>query len=50
MADELHDQKTLLSTLQTELSRQPKAEAEKQRRLARLADKAEEIAQGLEQT
>ncbi len=50
MADELHDQKTLLSTLQTELSRQPKAQAEKQRRLARLADQAEEIAHGLEQT
>ena len=50
MADELHDQKTLLETLQAELTRQPTAEAEKQRRLARLADRAEEIAHGLEQT
>ena len=50
MADELHDQKTLLTNLQSELSRQPQAEAEKQRRLARLADRAEEIAHGLEQT
>ena len=50
MADELHDQKTLLETLQAELNRQPTAEAEKQRRLARLADRAEEIAHGLEQT
>ncbi len=50
MADELHDQKTLLSTLQSELSRQPTDDAEKQRRLARLADQAEAIATGLEQT
>ena len=50
MADELHDQKTLLTNLQSELSRQPNTEAESRRRLARLADRAEEIAQGLEQT
>jgi cell division protein ZapA len=50
MADELHDQKKLLANLQSELSRLPQAEADSRRRLARLADRAEEIAQGLEQT
>ena len=50
MADELHDQKMLLANLQSELTRLPKADAENRRRLARLADRAEEIAQGLEQT
>jgi cell division protein ZapA len=50
MADELHDQKAMLTNLQSELSRLPKAEAESRRRLARLADRAEEIAHGLEQT
>ena len=50
MADELHDQKTLLANLQAEMTRQPKAEAESRRRLAKLADRAEEIAHGLEQT
>jgi cell division protein ZapA len=48
MADELHDQKNLLANLQSEMSRLPKAQAEHKRRLARLADRAEEIAQGLE--
>ncbi len=50
MADELHDQNNLLAKLQSDLARQPQAEAESRRRLARLADRAEEIAQGLEQT
>jgi cell division protein ZapA len=50
MADELHDQKAMLGKLQTELARLPQAEAESRRRLARLADRAEEIAHGLEQT
>lgn len=49
MADELHDQRTLLSNLKSEISRAPKAEAESRRRIARLADKAEDIAQTLEQ-
>jgi hypothetical protein len=40
----------MLGKLQTELARQPQAEAESRRRLARLADRAEEIAHGLEQT
>jgi cell division protein ZapA len=49
MADELHDQKQTLSNLKSELARLPQAEAEAKRRLARMADRAEEIAQGLEQ-
>ena len=49
MADELHDMKTLLGNLQAEFARLPQAEAESVRRLARLADRAEEIAKGLEQ-
>jgi cell division protein ZapA len=48
MADELHDTRSTLANLQTELARLPQAEAEARRRLARLADRAEEIAQGLE--
>ncbi len=48
MADELHDQSVLLERLKTELHRPAPAEAESRRRLARLADKAEEIAEGLE--
>jgi cell division protein ZapA len=49
MADELHDQRVTLNNLTSELSRIPQAEAESKRRLARLADRAEEIAQSLEQ-
>ncbi len=49
MADELHDQGETLRNLQSELARLPKAEAESKRRLARLADRAEEIALKLEQ-
>ena len=48
MADELHDTRTTLANLQSELSRLPQAEAEARKRFARLADRAEEIAQGLE--
>ncbi len=50
MADELHDQKKTLQNLQAELARLPKAEADAKIRLARLADRAEEIADRLEQT
>lgn len=50
MADELHDTHSTLANLQSELARLPQAEAEARRRLARLADRAEEIAQGLEST
>lgn len=50
MADELHDTRSTLTHLQNELSRLPQAEAESRKRLARLADRAEEIAQGLERT
>jgi cell division protein ZapA len=50
MADELYDQKALLANLQAELARLPQAGADARRRIARLADRAEEIAQDLEQT
>lgn len=50
MADELHDTRTTLANLQSELARQPHTEAEGRKRLARLADRAEAIAQSLEQT
>jgi len=50
MADELHDQTKTLQNLQAELARLPKAEADAKIRLARLADRAEEIADRLEQT
>ncbi len=50
MADELHDQKQLLANLQAEITRAPQAAATSRKRIARLADQAEEIAQGLEQT
>ena len=50
MADELHDTRSTLANLQHELARLPQAEADSRKRLARLADRAEEIAQGLEQT
>ena len=50
MADELHDTRATLTNLQHELARLPQAEADARRRLARLADRAEEIAQGLEQS
>ncbi len=50
MADELHDLRITLGKLQTELARIPGAEEESRRRLARLADRAEDIAAGLEQT
>ncbi len=50
MADELHDQKKTLQNLQAELVLVPKAEADAKIRLARLADRAEEIADRLEQT
>jgi cell division protein ZapA len=49
MADELYEQRQALQNMQAELSRLPQAEAEAKKRLARLADRAEEIAQGLEQ-
>jgi cell division protein ZapA len=49
MADELHDQRVTLNNLTSELARIPQAEAESKRRLAFLADRAEEIAQSLEQ-
>ena len=45
MADELHDQTILLERLKAELSRGPDV----QRRLGKLADRAEEIAQQLEE-
>ncbi len=48
MADELHDQSRLLERLKTELQQAAPAEAGNQRRLAMLADRAEEIAAGLE--
>jgi cell division protein ZapA len=48
MADELHDQTILLERLKTELSRLPEVEQETKRRLAKLADRAEEIASNLE--
>jgi cell division protein ZapA len=47
MADELHDLNITLDKLKSELARVP-AESETRRRLARLADRAEEIAAGLE--
>ena len=50
MADELHDTRITLSNMQAELSKLPHAEKETRRRLARLADRAEEIAAGLEQS
>jgi cell division protein ZapA len=50
MADELHDTRSTLANLQNELARLPKTEADAKRRLARLADRAEAIAQDLEQT
>jgi cell division protein ZapA len=50
MADELHDTRITLANLTSELSRLPHAEAETRRRLAKLADRAEEIAAGLEST
>jgi cell division protein ZapA len=49
MADELHDQRNTLQNLQAELARLPKAEADAKIRLARLADRAEEIADRLDQ-
>ncbi len=48
MADELHDQTILLERLKAELSRAPEQQAETRRRLAKLADRAEEIASNLE--
>ena len=50
MADELHDTRITLTNMQAELSKLPQAEKETRRRLARLADRAEEIAAGLEQS
>ena len=49
MADELHDQTLLLEKLKAELSKPSESEANTRRRLARLADKAEQIAAGLEE-
>jgi len=49
MADELYEQRQALQNMQAELTRLPQAEAEAKKRLARLADQAEEIAHGLEQ-
>jgi len=48
MADELHDLNIMLSNLRQELSRVPQAEVETRKRLAKLADKAEQIAASLE--
>jgi hypothetical protein len=48
MAAELHDQTLLLERLKAELSRAPEQQAETRRRLAKLADRAEEIASNLE--
>lgn len=48
MADELHDLGIMLGNLRQELARVPQAEVDTRRRLARLADRAEEIAVGLE--
>jgi cell division protein ZapA len=48
MADELHDQSKLLDRLKAELQQVPQAEQEQRRRLAKLADRAEEIAEELE--
>jgi cell division protein ZapA len=48
MADELHDQSAVLERLKAELQRPVSSETEGKRRLARLADKAEKIASGLE--
>ena len=48
MADELHDQSAVLERLKAELHRPAPSETEGRRRLARLADKAEQIASGLE--
>jgi cell division protein ZapA len=50
MADELHDTRLMLANMKSELSKLPHAEAETRRRLAKLADRAEEIAAGLEST
>jgi cell division protein ZapA len=50
MADELHDQALVLDKLQADLAAAVKPEGESRRRLARLADRAEDIASGLEQT
>jgi cell division protein ZapA len=49
MADELHDMRQTLHNLQNELARLPHGEQEAKKRLARLADRAEEIADGFEQ-
>jgi len=49
MADELHDQRKTLQNLQAELARLPKSEQDAKIRLARLADRAEEIADRLDQ-
>ena len=48
MADELHDQAQLLDRLKEDLQHAPLAEASARRRLAKLADKAEQIAADLE--
>ncbi len=48
MADELHDQSQLLDRLKTELQHPPASNATQPRRFALLADRAEEIAAGLE--
>jgi cell division protein ZapA len=48
MADELHDQTLLLDKLKADLQRPAEGEEKSRRRLARLADKAEQIASGLE--
>jgi cell division protein ZapA len=50
MADELHDQALLLEKFKWDMAQAQKPESETRRRMARLADKAEVIASGLEQT
>ena len=49
MADELHDTTVLLEKLKSDLQRPSESEANSRRKLARLADKAEQIAAGLEE-
>ncbi len=49
MADEIHDLRGALESLQPEMTEAARADVEAKTRLARLADRAEEIAQKLEQ-
>jgi cell division protein ZapA len=49
MADEIHDLRRTVESLQPEQVFASPADSEAKKRLARLADRAEEIAEGLEQ-